>query len=185
MGYVSLTQLARDRIAERLQSGQFAIDATTGNGHDTVFLAESVGRRGRVFGFDIQSSALANTHQRLLDGGLASSVTLIHQGHEHMRAQIPAEVHGQVSAIMFNLGYLPGSDKKTITQPATTAAAVESAAQLLARDGIMTILAYRGHTGGQNEADTVVRLLDSLDKQQFEIEQHPSPGPWLYIVKKT
>lgn len=39
--------------------GDTVIDATAGNGHDTVFLAQLVGRQGRVWAFDVQSSALA------------------------------------------------------------------------------------------------------------------------------
>ena len=184
MNYIPLTQIVQDLVAQRLRPGQYAIDATMGNGHDTVFLADSVGDEGQVFGFDIQSQALANTHQRLLDAGLASRVTLIHRGHEHMSAQIPTSVHGQVSAVMFNLGYLPGSNKNTITQPETTAAAIESAARLLARNGIMSILVYRGHAGGLTEADAVARILDSLSGDGFEISKHTSPGPCLYIIKK-
>ena len=120
MTYVSLTKAAQDRIAQSLQPGQFAIDATMGNGHDTLFLAELVGAEGRVFGFDIQQQALANTRQRLADAGLENRATLIQGGHEHMELLLPSRVVGQVSAIMFNLGYLPGGDKHTVTRPETT-----------------------------------------------------------------
>ena len=38
--------------------GDYAVDATLGNGHDTCFLAEIVGDSGKVFGFDIQKKRL-------------------------------------------------------------------------------------------------------------------------------
>ena len=185
MAYVSLTKAAQDRIAQSLQPGQFAVDATMGNGHDTLFMAELVGVEGRVFGFDIQQQALANTRQRLAAAGLENRVTLIQGGHEYMERLLPSGVQGQISAIMFNLGYLPGGDKHKVTRPETTLAAVEAATRLLAPGGIMTILVYRGHAGGQDEADTISRALDSMSQKGFEIELHTSPGPWLYVTGKS
>lgn len=182
--YVPLTQIAQDLIRQNLQPGQLAIDATMGNGQDTSFLADLVGTAGMVFGFDIQRQALANTHQRLLDAGLNKHVTLILDGHENMQAHIPAWAQGRISAIMFNLGYLPGSDKHTITRPDTTLVAINTATWLLAPGAITTILVYRGHAGGQAEADTIKSLLDSMNQEQFRIELHPSPGPWLYVIEK-
>lgn len=184
MTYLSLTQLAQQRVAQQLQAGQIAIDATVGNGHDTVFLAASVNSQGQIFGFDIQPPALANTHQRLLEAGLDNQVTLLHNGHERMGTDVPASLHGRVNAIMFNLGYLPGSDKNTVTQPETTTLAIQAATELLAPGGIMSILVYRGHTGGLAEADAVALTLDSLSSSNFEVTQHTSPGPWLYLIRK-
>lgn len=182
--YVPLTQIAQDQIKRQLQPGQTAIDATTGNGHDTVFLAPLVGTSGMVFGFDIQEQALIHTRQRLLAAGLEKRVTLIQDGHENMLSHIPPRAQGNISAVMFNLGYLPNSDKRTITRPDTTLAAIESAARILAAGGVMTILVYLGHAGGQAEGDAIERLLDSLDKEQFRIVLHASAGPRLYVVRK-
>ncbi len=183
MTYLPLTQLAQEQISRHLQPGQIAIDATAGNGHDTLFLAQQVGALGQVFGFDIQQQALANTRQRLLDAKLEERVTLIHDGHQSMQARIPQSLHGSISAIMFNLGYLPGSDKSSITQPKTTTTAIQAATKLLAINGVMTILAYRGHTGGMDEADAVARLLKSLGNNGFKISEHRTPGPWLYVIR--
>lgn len=41
--------------------GAVAIDATTGDGHDTPHLAQAVGSGGHVYGFDIQAQAIART----------------------------------------------------------------------------------------------------------------------------
>ena len=40
------------------QEGDTVIDATVGNGHDTIILAHLVGDQGKVFGFDIQEQAI-------------------------------------------------------------------------------------------------------------------------------
>jgi ubiquinone/menaquinone biosynthesis C-methylase UbiE len=71
-------------IGEVLQSADMAIDATVGNGHDTLFLAQCVGERGHVYGFDIQASALESAKTRLLEAQAATQVTLLQQGHENM-----------------------------------------------------------------------------------------------------
>lgn len=184
MTYLPLTQLAQEQIGSQLQPGLIAIDATVGNGHDTLFLAQRVGAQGQVFGFDIQQQAMANTRHRLLDAGLDDSVILIHDGHQNMLAQIPLSLHGKIAAIMFNLGYLPGGNKSSITHPDTTVTAIHAASEMLAQNGVMTILVYRGHAGGMDESDAVARILDSLSGNGFEITTHTSPGPWLYVIKK-
>ena len=61
MQRISLVNIAHDLIRDILRPGDIAIDATIGNGHDTVFLVEQVGSSGRVFGFDIQQSAIDTT----------------------------------------------------------------------------------------------------------------------------
>ncbi len=185
MPYVSITQLAQEHISQRLQAGQIAIDATAGNGYDTVFLAQSVGDEGVVYGFDVQQRALQNTYDRLVDAKLEHCVTLIEEGHENMAARIPTAIHGQVAAIMFNLGYLPGSDKAITTQPKTTWLAINAATRLLAPNGMMTVVAYRGHAGAQDEAGIVAHVLDLLENNEFIINRYASPGPYLYIVEKT
>lgn len=85
------------------------VDATAGNGHDTVFLAELAGRTGHVYAFDVQTAALGATRNRLEAAGLADRVTLIHAGHENLAGLVP---ECTVTAILFNLGFLPGSDKR-------------------------------------------------------------------------
>ncbi len=40
--------LARDTLERAVQSGNTVVDATMGNGHDTLFLAEQVGPEGHV-----------------------------------------------------------------------------------------------------------------------------------------
>lgn len=51
-------------------------------------------------------------------------------------------------------GYLPGSDKGTITQEASTVAAVEAACQVLQPGGLCSILCYTGHPGGQGRCSS-------------------------------
>lgn len=56
---------ARSLLQTAVKEGDYAVDATLGNGHDTCFLAEIVGDNGKVFGFDIQKEAIESSTIRL------------------------------------------------------------------------------------------------------------------------
>ena len=146
------TELAQLLLRQTLKAGDWAIDATVGNGHDTAWLAGVVGPAGRVFGFDVQAAALATAAERV--AGM-EQVTLIHAGHERMSACLPGEAKGRIAAVMFNLGYLPGADKGVITRTETTLAALGQAVDWLAMGGCVTVVVYPGHAGGAEEADAV------------------------------
>lgn len=63
---------------------------------------------------------------------------------------------GEVKAVMFNLGYLPRSDKTIITSPKTTLPALQAAFSLLAPGGLISIVIYSAHQGGLIESDAVL-----------------------------
>jgi 16S rRNA C1402 N4-methylase RsmH len=187
---MSLVQKAQQLVSTHLSDGDIAVDATVGNGHDTLFLAQTVGNNGKVYGFDIQQTALDNCYQRLQQHHLNQRVALIHAGHETMPIALPKEVcDGAVKAIMFNLGYLPGSDKSRTTRSATTLSALNSATQILAPNGIITILAYTGHPGGKQEAESVKAWTHMLFNDAFSVSvQLPrvssKPAPELISIVK-
>lgn len=181
--FVSLTALAQETVAKALENGALAIDATVGNGHDTLFLASRVGRQGHVIGFDIQARALEGARSRLRATGLESNTTLHLCGHEHMLEKVPTDWRGKVCAVMFNLGYLPGGEKNLTTGPATTIGALDQAASLLKPKGLISLLVYRGHPGARSEADAVLTWLDRLDGA-FEHTRHESPGPVLHLIQR-
>ena len=182
-GFRSLTALARQSAGAVLEPGALAIDATVGNGHDTLFLATRVAPSGRVAGFDIQPQALQTTRTRLEQAGLAERVTLFPCGHQFMFDRVPADWHGRVSAVMFNLGYLPGSDKIVSTLPTTTLPALDQALLLLRAGGLLSLLVYRGHPGGATEANAVLGWLDQLHSE-YELGSEESPGPVLHLVRR-
>lgn len=162
-------------IQGRLKAGDTAIDATAGNGHDALFLAQTVTPGGRVYVFDVQPAALDATKQRLLAAGIAESAfELFHCGNETLAETMPAATSGSVQVIMFNLGYLPGSDKTLITETGKTMRAITTALDWLAPGGLMTVVVYPGHEGGADEAREVARLGSELSPRAFEV-QHIRP----------
>lgn len=166
----SLVSQAHSVLADILSPGDVAIDATVGNGHDTLFLAHAVGERGSVYGFDIQESALDTAYRRLQEEGQQGQVSLYHAGHEAMALVLPDSIAGRVKAVMFNLGYLPGGDKQRTTAIATTLAAVEQARELLAPGGGISILAYTGHPGGREEAEAVKAWAQALSRDFYTVQ---------------
>jgi predicted methyltransferase len=179
---------AREWIKLALGPGGMAVDATIGNGHDTAFLAERVGPAGRVVGFDVQASALAETARRLRQAGLEARVELVRRGHEEMAAWF-AEFAPLVRprAVMFNLGYQPGADRSMITRPETTVAALGAALDRIAPGGMITVVVYPGHEGGQAEAEAVLAWARTVPSHRASVATYqflnPSrPAPFLVAI---
>lgn len=191
MGFLSILSFAQQLAEARIHQGDVCIDATAGNGVDTVFLAKAVGSGGMVYGFDVQEAALNKTQERLSRelSHRFTGVRLLLASHHRMAELIPPEQHGAVAAIMFNLGYLPGSDQTVITRPSTTLPALESALSLLRQGGVLTIAVYPGHPGGQAEAEAVEAWAAALKQEEFQvmsyrfINQNNHP-PYLIAVEK-
>ena len=176
-------------IKEHLKAGDIAIDATVGNGHDTVFLAERVGPEGKVFGFDLQDIAIEVAKLVLKTKKHIKQCDLFQCGHEKLAERIPTEYHGRIAVAMFNLGYLPHGDKDLITRPDTTLAALEQSLQLLMPGGLLSVLAYRGHPGGMEEYEAVLNWIhsrhDALQLLHEEDSEHPEgKGPFLWLLRK-
>ncbi len=178
--------MARKFVSSCVRIGETVIDATAGNGHDTLFLAQLVGDQGKVFSFDVQKEAIEKTRQLLERENLIGRVALILDSHEHM----PEYVHEPVSVIMFNLGYLPGSDHQIITRPESTINAVKAGLLLLRPGGIITLMIYTGHEGGKEEKAALFSLCEALNQKQFTVLyyniinqiHHP---PSLLVIEKN
>jgi SAM-dependent methyltransferase len=178
-----LTAIAQQAVQKVLRPGDRAIDATVGNGHDTLFLARRVAPGGRVIGFDVQRRAIEGARTSLQAAGLEGIVRLLRCGHEQMLEQIPPDWAGRVGAVMFNLGYLPGGDQGLITQPATTVAALDQAVELLQVGGLISLLVYRGHPGADRELAAVTDWIGRLDRR-VRVTHHDSAGPVLYLIER-
>ncbi|MDR1497233.1 MAG: SAM-dependent methyltransferase [Puniceicoccales bacterium] len=190
MPSTSLTQLAHSALRETLMAGDFAVDATAGNGHDTAFLADAVGVSGRVIALDIQQVALDAVRLRLEQLNLFQQVTLFLRGHEHLGEVLPACWCGMVAAVMFNLGYLPCGDHALVTRPETTIPALESAVGWLRNGGMLSVLVYPRHLGGEVESDAVQHWLNaSPSARALQWAFHGDPAgkkrhPWLALGKR-
>ena len=174
----NVCRLAHQIVSAMPGPKQVAVDATLGNGHDSDFLAQHF---ARVTAFEIQATAVSAYLRRAPD-----NVTVIHASHhclsDHLREPIDCAV--------FNLGFLPGSDKRVVTRPETTLPAVDQCLELLRPGGLLILAVYVGHTGGSQEAEAVLQHLEKCDKKTFAVVQHRylnrgSDAPFLVVVAKS
>ena len=178
--------LSHIMLHDFVRSGDKVVDATCGNGHDTLLLAGLVGSEGRVWGFDIQQQGIAETSRKLIEAGVEGQVTLVHSGHELM-AECLFE---PVQIVLFNLGYLPGGDRLLITRPETTVAALQQSLELLVPGGITMVTIYPGHCGGNEERQAVDGWATVLDPRKFYSwrmgQMNVAPNaPYCIIVQKA
>ncbi|MEF3302859.1 tRNA (mnm(5)s(2)U34)-methyltransferase [Paenibacillus sp. GYB003] len=168
MGFLSVLSFAHRCVSERLRPGDIAVDATAGTGADTLFLCRAVGAKGTVYAFDIQQEALDRAAGRVAGEPDAPKLHLLLRSHADMREALPLSVHGRVSAVMFNLGYLPGGDPRIVTRPESTLPALDAALSVLKPEGVATAVLYPGHAGGREEAERVERWAEALPESDYQ-----------------
>lgn len=181
---VKATLVAKKLVAEIVKPGDTVVDATLGNGNDTLFLSRII-QNGRVYSFDIQKTAVEK-FKEIIEQEFINNVILINDGHQNMEKYI----NQAPSAIMFNLGYLPGGDKNILTRGNTTADAVTSGLRLLKPGGIMTIICYIGHDGGGEEqiaVEDIASQLSPINFSVFKLEYFSknNNAPILYAIEKS
>jgi ubiquinone/menaquinone biosynthesis C-methylase UbiE len=184
-----LTEKVHHILTNHLQEGDRAIDATAGNGYDTLFLAEQVGASGKVIAIDIQDYAIQSTRESLDSAGLIDRVRLVTDDHSVALKKLILDDHDNVAAITFNLGYLPGSDKSIQTRAESTEEALAASIQLLTPRGYLCVTAYRGHSGGIAEAEAVETFMRKSQKEGHTVDCY-EPGssnspPVLWVLKKN
>jgi len=180
-----ITDTVQGIVKTYINEGDTVIDATIGNGYDTVFLAEQVGINGQVYGFDIQDIAIRSTKEKLDERKLLNRVTLIKDSHECVKDHIKSSV----KVAMFNLGYLPSGDKEIITKPESTIKAIENMLDILEKNGLISIISYYGHEGGMIEKNEVNKYLGELNNKQYDVisiayENRKMNAPIIYLVRK-
>lgn len=164
MNSYQITQWCARFIREQVHPGDLCIDATMGNGNDTLLLSTLCGKTGRVLGFDIQEQALINTKKRLLNADAPANYTLLLESHTNMCRHAAPD---SVSCIVFNLGYLPGGDHKKATRADTSIQALTQGLSLLKKGGLISLCIYSGGDSGFQERDQVLSWLADLDPRKY------------------
>lgn len=183
------TDFAMFIVSGYISPGDVLVDATCGNGHDTLRLLQH--RPSALYAFDIQQQAIDSTRDFLAANGFRSrledgTVKLICDSHEKMDEYIDSPV----KAVVFNLGYLPGGSRDTVTERASTVAAVRKALDLLQKDGLLCITMYSGHSRGPEEKEALLSMARELDSRTYHAayvniaNQRNDPPEILLITKK-
>ncbi|KGX89501.1 rRNA methyltransferase [Pontibacillus halophilus JSM 076056 = DSM 19796] len=178
---------AHHLLSGSVEEGDWVVDGTAGNGYDTVFLSKLVGETGHVLSFDIQEQAIYNTDEKLAEHE-STNVSLILDSHDRLDTYLPSE-DTVLGGAIFNLGYLPGSDKQVITKSTSTIPAVQSILKHLKQRGILILVVYYGHEGGEEEKTELLKYVSKLDQKQYNvlrygfINQKNNP-PFIVAVEK-
>lgn len=178
-------------LRDHLAPGDLTLDATAGNGHDSLFLASLTSPGGTVFAFDIQPAAISSTRTLLNQHAIPpESVELFCASHDTFPALLPPSIRGHLAAAIFNLGYLPGSDKSCVTSPNSTLAAISSALDWLRPGGLLVAVLYPGHPGGLEESTAVRALASALPRQsahavELKALNTATPAPSTIVIRKS
>lgn len=169
-------------IAEKLDKNAIVVDATCGNGADTLFLAK---KAKKVYAFDIQPTAITNTKNLLNTHQLLDKCELILDSHIHLDKYINEKIH----LAMFNLGYLPKADHSITTLGENTKIAVEKILKKLVVGGRIAIVVYWGHPNGKLEKEILETYLSSLNQKFVEVLKYQfinqkNYAPFLIVLEK-
>lgn len=179
-----ITSFVQHFIAEQVKYGDFCIDATAGNGNDTLFLCEQTGKQGKVFAFDIQEEALQNTKKRLHLHGYTAELIL--DSHVNLLKYVEKE---SVDCIVFNFGYLPKGNHDICTKADTSVMAIEAGLLALKKGGLMTLCIYSGQETGFEEKEAILQYIKTLDTKKYLViasfyYNRPNNPPIPVLIRK-
>ena len=183
--FLNHLKLAHFYWKNHLKKKSLAIDCTMGNGFDLLILAKCLlPLKGTIYGLDIQKKALLNS-SKLISKNFTNkereNIHLLLRSHETFDF-----LKEKCSLFVYNLGFLPWSDKKIKTNAKTTLKSLNSAIDHLSIDGAISIMCYPGHKEGKEETHLLEKRFKTLSS--FDISFHrcykKKDSPCLFWLKK-
>jgi Putative rRNA methylase. len=182
--------LAHNFWKSLLKPGDTVVDATCGNGQDAQVLGSIVLTEncGRLFCFDIQEAAVHATKKRLYEAfpSFQNQIFVKQECHTKWSTTLEKE---NIKGFIYNLGWLPNSDKAIVTQVESTLESIQQALKMLSNQGIISIMCYPGHPEGKNERDALLKMLATISKSTFLVSHHQwinrSTHPELILIRKS
>lgn len=189
--FQSHLDLAHTYWSQSVQVGDTVIDATCGNGHDTLKLCQLALtlHKGKVYAFDNQEIAI-NSTRHYVENHLSPSLWQQIDIQQHCHSVFPYSIPSQsIKLIVYNLGYLPGSNKHHTTQTSTTLQSLIHAEKLLTSGGLMSITCYPGHEEGVKEQASILTYASSLSPKHWSCCHHVwlnrRQAPSLILIQKA
>ncbi|CCB86869.1 MULTISPECIES: class I SAM-dependent methyltransferase [Parachlamydia] len=188
--FQSHLDVAHNHWKKLVNPGDTVIDATCGNGHDTLILAKLVldSSSGCVIGMDVQPQAIAATREKLAKELSANQMERLHL-HCACHSIFPIQTENSVQLIVYNLGYLPKSDKSLTTCVNTTLISLQAALSLIAPGGAVSLTCYPGHEEGKREEEAILNFVQKLRPQEWScsyqtwVNRQKAPG--LLLIQKA
>ena len=169
-----------NKLKEIITTDDYVIDATCGNGYDTLFLAR---KARKVYAFDIQELAVEKTKKRM-ERNKIYNVEIIQDGHENLDKYVQEDV----KAALFNLGHLPGSDKRVVTHSPSTIEAVKKVQERLLPGGVIALVVYVGKYSEKEESDALLNYVRDLDFDDYHVVKYKyynkNEAPYVILIEK-
>lgn len=167
-------------LASYITKNDMIVDATMGNGYDTVYLATIA---KHVYAFDIQRAALDHTI-KLCESQHIDNVTLFHTSHEHIVGLVK-----NFKGVVFNLGYLPQGDHTVTTKKDITLSTIKMILSVLKPQGFICLVVYPGHPEGMAESKAIDAYMSTLDTSIYTVLKSHMPyqknnPPYVLFIKK-
>lgn len=196
MAHAALFKTLEAAVNAPAPARMVVVDGTCGNGHDTAFLAGALAslgteKRCRILSFDIQQAALDRAAFLLEKKAPGAPVSFLLQGHEELgRCLADCAAPGEFVAAVYNLGFLPRSDRRVTTKKESTLRSLEAAARHLACRGLLAVHAYGGHAGGAEELQAVEAWFAALPCEHWQVVSYavcnkPKNPEVLFLAERT
>ena len=163
---LTAVKFVQDFLAARLADPRLCIDATCGNGHDTLFLCSVAGENGRVIGLDILPQAAANTNALLAANGMAAIGRAECCDHRELLRFAPP---GSADCVMFNFGWLPGAAHDVHSTADSTLPALQAGLDALKPGGVLAAVLYSGKVIGNAEKKAAAEFFRSLPLADYTV----------------
>lgn len=174
-----IQQFVNTYLKENINKNDITIDATIGNGNDTLFLANI---SKFVYGFDIQKEAHINTNKLLIENNI-KNYKLIFDSHENI-----LNYQKDFKCVVFNLGYLPRSDKSITTTKDSTINTLKTLTNHLKKGQFLIITCYPAHEEGKSESKAVIDFVSILDNSfsvlQYGFINSKGRPPFVILIEK-
>lgn len=174
----NIVELTHLLIKDYLDENTVCVDMTLGNGNDTLFLAKN---SKHVYAYEIQKQGIINS-KKLLKNNNITNYTIFHGSHENVY-----KLNNKYEVAIFNLGYLPRSDKTITTNYKTTIKALN---YLIENDTtkLIAIVVYRGHDNSL-ESNELLKYVSKLDTKfkisKFETLNINNNPPYLLLFERN
>ncbi|EPP34479.1 rRNA methylase family protein [Chlamydia ibidis] len=161
----NVVKLSHAIFRDIVRPGDLVVDATCGNGRDSLVLARILQGVGRLVVYDIQDYALENARKLFastLSMQESSIIQLKKMSHEFVEEKGAKLFH-------YNLGYLPSGDKSITTLVASTIASIRRALDFVSDDGAITVVCYPGHEEGEKETREIIAFGETLSPKIWQV----------------
>lgn len=164
--FSNIHQIIDVLLSLHLKENSICIDATLGNGYDTLKLSQLLNGSGKIYSFDIQKIAIEKSKELFKKKNIdTSNIKLINDNH----CNVESYVDESIDFFIMNLGYLPSGDKSITTNYSDVISFLDKVLLKMNSNSYGLVVFYPGHIIGMEEYINVTKYLEKLEQLKFNI----------------